>query len=196
MTPETSSPTLLRVRDLKPSRPTRFAIRPPASDLAALATELGLDGLRKLSFEGELVAEGKTDWRLTARLGATVVQPCVVTLAPVTTRIDENVTRRFLASLPDAVPDAVPGNEEDDGEIEMPEDDTIDQLESEIDLIRVMTEALALALPLYPRAEGAELEQSDFTAPGETAMTDEDARPFAGLSALRDKLAKDTGDGD
>ena len=50
--------------------------------------------------------------------------------------------------------------------------------------------ALALALPLYPRAEGADLAQAQFAGPGVTPMTDEDARPFAGLKDLRDKLDK------
>jgi hypothetical protein len=44
--------------------------------------------VRKLRFIGTLEPEGAQDWRLTADLGATVVQPCVVTLAPVTTRLE------------------------------------------------------------------------------------------------------------
>jgi hypothetical protein len=39
--------------------------------------------------------------------------------------------------------------------------------------------------------DGANLEASTFTEAGKTPMSDEAALPFAGLSALRDKLGKD-----
>ena len=171
---------ILRVADLSQNKSTRFTLTLDTAQMSAIATGLGLDALRKLRFEGTLVSEGKHDWRLEAKLGATVVQPCVVTLAPVTTRIDGTVTRRFLAQMPDDVPE--------DEEIEMPEDETIDQLGSQIDLDAVMSEALALALPLYPRAADATLTQAQFTEPGKAPMRDEDARPFAGLKSLRDSL--------
>jgi len=47
---------------------------------------------------------------------------------------------------------------------------------------------LCLTLPEYPRAEGATLGESIYTQPGEAPMRDEDARPFAGLAALKDQL--------
>ena len=171
-----------RVADLPPNRPVAFDLRPDPQQTAALAQQLGLSGLRKLSFKGSLQAEGSRDWRLEAQLGATVTQPCVVTLAPVTTRLDEPVTRRFLTHMPE--PD-------DAEEVEMPEDETIEPLGDVIDLGAVMAEALALALPLYPRAEGAELEETVLTEPGKTPLRDEDINPFAGLAALRDTLKKD-----
>ncbi|MDQ2088442.1 YceD family protein [Marimonas arenosa] len=177
------SSTRLKVADLPQNRPTAFHLTPDRARMTEIAAALGLSELRKLRFEGEIASAGKTDWQLHARLGATVVQPCVVTLAPVTTRIEDEVTRRFVAHLPE---EAMEGEE-----IEMPEDDSIEKLGVEIDLDAVMTEALALALPLYPRADGAALETVQFTEPGKAPMTDEDARPFAGLAALRDKLESD-----
>lgn len=171
----------LRVADLSTTKPTRFALEPDAPTLAAIAEELGLTALRKLRFKGELRATGKRDWLMEAELGATVVQPCVVTLAPVTTRIDEKLTRRFVADL---------SYGSDEEEVEMPEDDSIEPLGDHIDPAQVMIEALALALPLYPRADGAELGESVFTEPGQKAMTDEETKPFAGLAALRDQLSK------
>ena len=181
-----TNPNRLRVTDLPENRATRFALVPDGTQMDAIARELSLDGLRKLRFEGQITSEGKSDWRLEARLGATVTQPCVVTLTPVTTRIEDSVTRRFLAQMPDDIdPDG-------DDEIEMPEDETIDKLGSHIDLDAVMIEALALGLPMYPRSEGAHLNQAQFTEPGKAPTRDEDARPFAGLKALRDSLDKDS----
>ncbi len=171
----------LRVSDLPARKPTRFDLSPSAPELAAIAAEIGADSLRKVRLQGELRPLGRTDWELEAKLAATVVQPCVVTLAPVTTRLDEKVERRWLRDMPE------PTGEE----AEMPEDDTSEPLGAVIDLGVVLTEALALALPLYPRAEGAELEEDAFTEPGKAPLRDEEIRPFAGLASLRDRLAND-----
>lgn len=176
------SDSALRVADLSQNAAVPFALRPNAAALAEIAMALDLSAVRKLSFEGELRAIGKTDWRLTARLGATVVQPCVVTLEPVTTRIDKNVERQFVADYANP----------EDPEVEMPEDDTTEALGPWIDPAQVMQEALALAVPDYPRKEGAELGQMVYTKPGAAPMTDEDARPFAGLADLKAQLEKDS----
>ncbi|WP_424940295.1 YceD family protein [Aliiroseovarius sp. S253] len=171
---------ILRVADLSTGSATPFELIPTDAECKAIAAELGIPALRKLRFKGTLNARGKTDWQLKAQLGATVVQDCVVTLDPVTTRIEDPVSRRWVRDLPEL---------EAGDEIEMPDDETLEQLGAEIDLGEVMIESLALALPMFPRAEGAELDQTNFAAPGVAPMSDEDARPFAGLSALRDQLA-------
>jgi uncharacterized metal-binding protein YceD (DUF177 family) len=159
-----------------------FELAPPAGVRGALAQRLGILGLRKLRFAGRLEPEGKRDWRLMAELGATVVQSCVVTLAPVTTRIDEPMERRYLAQMPD-LPDG--------DEIEMP-DDMVEPLPAALDLGAVMAEALALALPPWPRAEGVEYGQGAYAEPGTQPLTDDDARPFAGLKGLIRKREDDT----
>ena len=89
-------PTALRVADLPVSRVTAFDLRPEAEEMRGIAADLGLSGLRKLSFKGTIRAQDRRDWLLEGMLGATVVQPCVVTLEPVTTRIDLPVRRLFL----------------------------------------------------------------------------------------------------
>ena len=174
----------IRVAGLDPARGAEFALRPDADTNAALAENLGLLGLRKLSFQGRLSAEGKRDWRLTGQLGATVTQPCVVTLVPVTTRLEVPVARLFLAGV--TLPD--------DEESEMPQDETCEPLGAEIDPAAVMVEALSLALPDYPRAEEAALGEAVFAGDGIEPMRDEDTRPFAGLAGLRDAMKDENGD--
>ncbi|WP_170375703.1 YceD family protein [Ruegeria atlantica] len=176
-----SNQTSLRVADLPQNAPTPFELRPDAKALEAIRDELGLLGLRKLSFVGDVRAQGKRDWALNGKLGATVIQPCVVTLEPVTTRIDIPVARIYVADWVDP----------EEPEFEIPEGDETEQLGAEIDPALVMVEALSLALPQYPRKDGAELGQADYTEPGKQAMTDEDVKPFAGLAGLRDALKKD-----
>ncbi len=174
----TTTPHRFRIADLATRKPTRFSIQPDAATRTALATELDILEIRKLRLDGEIVPAGDRDWVLNADLGATVVQPCVVTLNPVVTRLDEPVSRTYVADFIE--PEAA--------EVEMPEDDTIDPIPAVLDLEAVMAEALSLALPAFPRATGVELGDAVYTQDGVAPMTDEDAKPFAGLGALKAKL--------
>jgi uncharacterized metal-binding protein YceD (DUF177 family) len=181
MPPRPAPSETVRFAALPAGAPHPFDLAPAAEARAALARDLDLLGLRKLRFSGTLRPEGAGDWVLDGRLGATVVQPCRVTLEPVTTRLDEPVFRRYLAEMP-APP---PG-----GETEMPEDESAEPLPATLDLAAVMAEALALALPAFPRAPGAEPGDTAVTEPGKAPLTDAELRPFAALAALRDKLGE------
>lgn len=168
---------VLRLSEGNQRQTIPFALEPDAAARAAVAAELGIPAVKKLRFTGRLVPQGRQDWRLMAELGATVVQDCVVTLAPVTSRIDEPVERVYAADFLD--PEAA--------EAEMPEDD-VEPLPASLDLGEVMLEALALALPPYPRAEGVELGELVITEPGAEPLTEEKAKPFAALKdAFRPK---------
>lgn len=168
----------LRVAALASRKPTRFDLKPDTKARALIAALLGITAVREMRFKGELRPVGRRDWLLEASLAATVEQPCSVTLAPVITRIAEPVRRSFLAEMPD------PEGEE----IEIPQDDTQEPLPEVIDPGAVAIEALALALPMYPRAEGAALDSAVFAPPGVAPLRDDDLRPFAGLAGLAQKL--------
>ena len=158
-----------KIRTQSVREPMEFSLKTAAETRDRLAEDLGIRGIRKLTFDGSLRAEGTSDLALTGKLGATVVQDCVVTGEPVTTRIDEAVERRFLANLPEPEGD----------EVEMPEDENADLLPETLDLSEIMAEALALALPPWPRAEDVEPVNISVTEPGKTPMSDDDAKPFA-----------------
>jgi uncharacterized metal-binding protein YceD (DUF177 family) len=177
---------ILALNRLPRGAPHELLYAPAPESLPALAAELGLGGLRKLRLTGRLVPEGARDWRLEGALGATVTQACVITAEPVTTRLDEPVLRRYVADMP--APEAE--------EMEMPEDDSLEPLPDRLDLRALTLEALALALPQYPRAPGAALGSAVFAAPGVAPMTDEDAKPLAGLAALKARMAQAEENGD
>ncbi len=172
MTRPNDQNTRFRVAHLNPRQPTSFRITPDAEARKALAAELGLLDLPALSFQGAITASGSDDWRLDGQLTATVVQPCVVTLEPVTTALSEKVARVYSPHI----------TPPEDDEVEIPEDD-IEPLGQYIDAAAVMAEALALALPLYPRADGAELAAPEVADEPE----DNTRRPFAGLADLLKK---------
>ncbi len=168
----------IRLGDLSNKRNTSFEIEPDAAECAAVAGHLNILGVKKLRFSGEFTPQGRTDWELTAKIGATVQQACVVTLEPVTARIDEPVMRRYIANFEDP----------DEEEVEMTADENTEPLPASVDVAAVMIEALSLALPPYPRKDGAELGEAVYSDKGVAPMTDDDAKPFAGLGALRDAL--------
>ena len=181
MTPLLSHP--LRLADLPQRRATEARLEPDGAALAALARRLGVDALRKVRLEVTLAPGPGRDWTLTGRLGATVVQPCRVTTDPVTTRIDEPVARRYVADWA----------EPEEGEIEMPEDEGTEPLPATLDLGLVLEEALALAIPPFPRAEAADALDLTAAPPGAAPFDEgERTRPFAGLAALRDRLADES----
>ena len=179
MRPNHAHPSL-ELKHLVQNRGVDFDLTLSERDISEISAQLDLLSLRKIKFSGSILPMGKGDWELTGKLGATVEQACSLTLAPVRCRIDTPVIRRFRKS-PITLNHTGP-------EHEIPEDDSEEQLEDVIDLGRVLREALSLALPDYPRAEGAALESAEFAPPGVTPLTDEAARPFSVLAGLKDKL--------
>ncbi|RGP36145.1 DUF177 domain-containing protein [Pseudotabrizicola alkalilacus] len=159
-------------------KPTRFDLQPDAATRKAIADELGLLSVPFLHFKGEIRPAPNRDFVLEAELKAVVAQPCVVTLAPVRAEITETVLRRYVSDWEEPTGD----------EAEMPEDDTAEPIPEVIDVGLVALEALVLALPLYPRAAGAELGEVAATPPGAEPLRDADLKPFASLAALKDKM--------
>lgn len=171
-------PTRFRTGGLSPRKPTRFAWHPDKAARDALAAELGLLGLRKLEFTGQIAPSGRDEMVLTATLVAVCEQPCIVTLAPVYSAVSEDIRRRYVAGLETPTGD----------EMEMPEDDTTEPMPEVIDLAEIAAEALMLALPLYPRANDAELGSLVHAGDGITPLADADLKPFAGLAGLAERL--------
>ena len=176
--PAPARPTRLRTGGLSPRKPTRFTYVPDSEERGAIAKDLDLLALRALELTGEIRPAGRDELVLEARLTARADQPCSVTLAPVPATIDEPVRRRYVAGY------EMPAGEE----VEMPEDDTVEPMPDVIDLAEVAAEALALALPLYPRAPGAEFSQTLHAGDGVAPLSDADVKPFSALQGLAEQL--------
>lgn len=160
----------LRVSQLNPRQPNRIDLVPDEDARQRIAAALDLTAPPEARLTATITAAPNDAWLLEGRIAARVQQACVVTLGPVRTDIDEPVRRVYSphATTPDG------------DEVEMP-DDEIEPLGPAIDVGAVLVEALALALPPYPRCEGAELPAAA-TDPDDA---DEDARrPFKGLADL------------
>ena len=158
----------LRVAQLNSRRSQDLSLAPDAADRARIAAALDLSELPSVQLTGRLAPAPNDAWELTGWLTAEVVQPCVITLAPVHTRIDEPVHRIWS-------PHVTPP--EEGGETEMPPAE-VDPLGQTIDPAAVLVEELTLALPDYPRAPGAALPGTEDNPEPDTR------RPFAGLADL------------
>jgi uncharacterized metal-binding protein YceD (DUF177 family) len=172
----------LRISDIPKAKNMPFDVTFTPEQMISVAALISAASVKKMRIQGKISPSGNKDWVLNATVGATVIQPCVVTLEPVQTRVDTTVHLTYAADFK---------YNDTENVVEMTEDETIEPLSDEIDLATIAIEAIVLALPDYPRASDAKLETAVFTKPGDKPMTDEDAKPFASLAELKDKLTKE-----
>lgn len=164
----------LKVDALSRDAETRFRIAAEPDERIALAKFLGVDAVERLTIAGFVTPEGKGGWRVRGHLVAKIVQTCVVTLEPVRSRIDEEVTRSY-------VPDR--GARRQPEVVLLPdEEDTPDPYTDTIDPAQLAVESLALIIDPYPRREGAALDPEVLGADPGAPTEDETTRPFADLA--------------
>lgn len=171
---------ILKVSSLNNTVDYEFEEVPSEDETNAMAALFDVISIRKMRFTGAISPYEDDGWLLEGKLGVTVSQNCVVTLGRVRTRLDLDVRRIFT---PMAEPD------ENEITLDASHNDELEPLGKEIDLGLVAMEALALAIPEYPRAEGAELPESSFSPPDASDIEEEQPKPFAGLAALKEKLS-------
>ncbi len=143
---------------------------------AAMAEMAGLRGIMSASAAFDLKRDGGGRVHVTGQVRARVGQTCVVTLDPIENEIDELIDLTFapaeqISSLSAFVEEAAASDEE----IPDPPEPIINGV---IDLGRLATDALFLALDPYPRRPDAVFEP-----PAKTI--DPADHPFAALKALQ-----------
>ncbi|MCK4860484.1 MAG: DUF177 domain-containing protein [Rhodobacteraceae bacterium] len=178
LTPEFSR--IVRVSSLNNTVDFEFDDVPTEDETNEMAALFDVVSIRKMRFQGVIAPFEDNGWLLEGKLGVSVSQNCVVTLERVRTRLDLDIRRIFT---PMADPD------ENEITLDASHNDEVEPLGKEIDLGLVAMEALALAIPEYPRVEGAELPESSFSPPETSDIEEEAPKPFAGLAALKEKLS-------
>jgi uncharacterized metal-binding protein YceD (DUF177 family) len=180
--PNTQITHPLRLADIPKSKNMPFDVTFSGNEMTVIAGILLAQSVKKMRIQGKISPSGAKDWILQANVGATVTQTCVITLKPVQTRIDTPVMRKYVTNY---------ALNTDENVTEMTTDAFIEPLVDEIDIADIAIEAIALALPDYPKLQDVRLETTDFAEPGVKPMTDADTKPFASLASLKDKLAKE-----
>jgi uncharacterized metal-binding protein YceD (DUF177 family) len=155
------------------------------ADEATRAALAEAANLREISAAGAVFdltprSGGRVEVR--GRVQARVGQTCVVTLEPLENEIDEEVDLMFAPA--EQIPElAEPADSNDDYEMAEPPEPIENGM---IDLGRLATDVLYLAIDPYPRKEGAEFVP-------EVAAADPEDHPFAALKALKDAPAPPAG---
>jgi hypothetical protein len=154
---------------------------PPAR--AAMAELAGVRDILSARASFDVVPKSGGRVQVTGRVQARIGQTCVVTLDPIENDIDEEIDLMFapeaeVRQLADLIEEGQ--DSEADTEIPDPPEAIVNGI---IDLGRLATDALFLAIDPYPRKPGAVFE------PQVEAVDPED-HPFAALKALQAKPKK------
>lgn len=153
-----------------------------AAECAALALRFAVPAVRSLRYSLMATPYGTGGWRLEGHAEAVLEQQCVVTLEPMETTVHEAVDRRFVPA------DRLSGLDQGgDGDFDAAMASGPDGFDGVIDLGEVAAEAIALGIDPYPRREGASVGSVLKGPEGSAPLTDEAARPFAALSALKSR---------
>lgn len=150
-----------------------------AAERQAIAEVAGLREVLSVRAEFDVVPKSGSRLQVTGTVQARIGQTCVVTLDPIESEIDEEVDLVFAPEaearrLADLIEEGRDG--EEPPEVADPPEAIMGGI---IDLGRLATDALFLAIDPYPRKEGAVFE-AEVTAP------DPEDHPFAALKALQD----------
>lgn len=161
-------------RDIEADQPVRKAMADVAGLREVLSASASLD----------VMPRGGGRFHVAGHVRARVGQTCVVTLDPIENDIDEPIDLIFappeqIPELSDLVDDAAESEEE----IPDPPEPIVNGI---IDLGRLATDALFLAIDPYPRKPGAVFEPR-------VEADDPEDHPFAALKALKpDVKSQDT----
>ncbi|MET4800460.1 DUF177 domain-containing protein [Bradyrhizobium sp. LB11.1] len=150
-----------------------------AAEREAMADMAGLRDVLSAHATFEVVPKSGGRVQVTGHVRARIGQTCVVTLDPIESEIDEEIDLTFVPEaearpLEDLVEE---GRDNDESpEVADPPEAIVNGI---IDLGRIATDALFLAIDPYPRKPGVVFE-------AEVTALDPEDHPFAALKALQD----------
>lgn len=150
-----------------------------AAERQAMADLAGVRDIVSAQATFDVVPKSGGRIQVTGHVRARVGQTCVVTLDPIESEIDETVDLIFapeaeVRRLADLIEEGQDG--EEPPEVADPPEAIVNGL---IDLGRIATDALFLAIDPYPRKPGVVFE-------AEVTTLDPEDHPFAALKALQD----------
>ena len=156
----------------------RFNLSPRKDTLEEISEKLGVLSLKDLSFSGQIYPINSHDLKLDAKLKAIVIQTCGISLEPMKTALETNVTRIFSRDW-------------DESQLRLDEtsiETSIERQKNIINLMEILTEELALEVPLYPKSK-THLKpsiSSDYWIDEKEVGSEN--KPFAILSNLKKKM--------
>jgi hypothetical protein len=155
------------------------------ADAAARKAMAELAGLREVlsaSASFDVIPKSDGRFQVTGNVRARIGQTCVVTLDPIESDIDEEVDLIFapVEQIPEIKEELADETGGDESELAEPPEPIVNGI---IDLGRLATDVLYLAIDPYPRKPGAVFEPHIVEA-------DPEDHPFAALNALKGEAKK------
>lgn len=126
---------------LERGRPHRFQYVPAADEISEIKAALDLRKLMIEAISGVLEPEAR-GWHLRAEIIGHATQNCVISGAPV-----QNTLRLPVERIFERAPEPLAGDLTLSGDF----DDRVEPMPPALDLLHLITEGLALALPEYPK---------------------------------------------
>ncbi|GAB6053640.1 DUF177 domain-containing protein [Magnetospira thiophila] len=175
VTPELSRPMRLS-EILEAGR--QLTVTASAEECQALARRFEVDAIPELSAEIHLSLQTRgREVRLTGHVSGRVIQPCVVTLEPVETPIEQTMNVVFRNPV-----EAEPVNEVDLS-LES-EDDVFPLFDDQIDIGEAIAECFGAQIPIYPKAPGVHFDSFSTEATSDSDRKSDRPNPFSVLAKL------------
>lgn len=156
---------------------TSFEKNATADELKSLAAQYAIPAVERVAARYTIKPTSDGRYRAKGRFSVTFVQACVVSLDPVETAVDELFEIEFR-----------PKQQVDENDLGLDDDSALETEAFDRDRVpigKVLTELIALAIPPFPRAGDAQLENATV---GDGDDAEEELSPFAALEALKEKL--------
>ena len=171
----------------------RITLEPTEAERKDIARRFDISAIHALEAKVTITSERPHNFaKVAGTLTATIEQKCIITEAPVTTEITEDIEGWFAE--PEKVVSFNKARREkaikNGDEIQMLEEneDPEPLTEGQIDLGELAVQHLSLALPQYPKAEGAQYDGDHVNTAEEEQAFD---NPFAKLAEWKDKLGEE-----
>jgi uncharacterized metal-binding protein YceD (DUF177 family) len=165
------------IQDIPDSGLTRERLASP-DELASVAGALELLACRKLAAAYTISPTGAGHYRLQGRVEAALEQTCVITLEPVAAEVAETFDIAFWPESDIPAPAS--------GELDLEDEDEPEPIvDGQIEVGRIVFEALAGAVDPFPRKPDAALDR--VTASPAGAADGKPESPFAVLARIKEK---------
>lgn len=162
------------------------------SQLVELAAEHDLLAVNDFAFHYQILRWKVSGVRLKAKLQASIIQECVLSLAPVPYQIDEDIELFFVVDG-DNIYKPFIQDETKEIFLDISSDDIPEIYDGHnLEIGKIAEEFFELAIPIYPKAEGAELAGGSWQTPKSGKVVADSnviPHPFAGLAKLKDKFS-------
>ena len=147
-------------------KPLKMRIEASEDECGDLSKRFGVQEVKNASAELILTRQGGHIVYVSGTFQSTIVQNCVITLEPVEAALSDQVEGWFAdkeatVSFAAAKRDREVLQQRGEVEVLDEKDDPEAIIDGQIDLGELVTQHISLAIPAYPRKEGAEYEQGD-----------------------------------